>query len=382
MKNFFTLLGGLLLASSLNVKAEEVTVYDNDDESPVTVDIKNANSYSTSLTKDADGNWTLADFLESGTPFSFKFEKPEAIGDKAAITITSNVKVEDDNYYLLDSEDKPIEGKICNYQNKGGEIALINPYIYNTLSYSYIKSLDAEKDEFDYKATFTVMAKDENAKSYTLYLSFSFNDVLTGDEPGDDVSPVTVDIKNANSYATSLTKDADGNWTLADILESGAPFSFKFEKPEAVGDKAAITITSNVKVEDENYYLLDSDDQPIVGKICNYQNKGGEILLTDPYIINTSSYSYVKKFDKETDGYEYKATFTVKATDENAKSYTLYLSFTFDDAQDGGTSSASMVNVENATVEYYNLQGVKVAEPSNGIFIRKQGSKTSKVAIK
>ena len=36
----------------------------------------------------------------------------------------------------------------------------------------------------------------------------------------------------------------------------------------------------------------------------------------------------------------------------------------------------------NAPVEYYNLQGVKVAEPSNGIFIRRQGSKTTKIAIK
>ena len=35
----------------------------------------------------------------------------------------------------------------------------------------------------------------------------------------------------------------------------------------------------------------------------------------------------------------------------------------------------------NAPVEYYNLQGVKVENPSNGIFIRKQGSKTTKVVL-
>lgn len=43
-------------------------------------------------------------------------------------------------------------------------------------------------------------------------------------------------------------------------------------------------------------------------------------------------------------------------------------------------------NVEDidsdAPVEYYNLSGVKVAEPSNGIFIRRQGSKTEKVVVK
>lgn len=36
---------------------------------------------------------------------------------------------------------------------------------------------------------------------------------------------------------------------------------------------------------------------------------------------------------------------------------------------------------ENAPVEYYNLQGVKVANPENGIFIRRQGSKATKVVM-
>lgn len=36
----------------------------------------------------------------------------------------------------------------------------------------------------------------------------------------------------------------------------------------------------------------------------------------------------------------------------------------------------------DAPVEYFNLSGVKVANPSNGIFIRRQGSKAEKVVIK
>ena len=39
------------------------------------------------------------------------------------------------------------------------------------------------------------------------------------------------------------------------------------------------------------------------------------------------------------------------------------------------------VDVDGVAVEYYNLQGVKVANPENGIFIRKQGSKTTKVVL-
>ena len=36
----------------------------------------------------------------------------------------------------------------------------------------------------------------------------------------------------------------------------------------------------------------------------------------------------------------------------------------------------------NAPVEYYNLQGARVANPENGIFIRRQGAKASKVFVK
>ena len=37
---------------------------------------------------------------------------------------------------------------------------------------------------------------------------------------------------------------------------------------------------------------------------------------------------------------------------------------------------------ENAPVEYFNLQGVRVAAPQGGIFLRRQGSKVEKVVIR
>lgn len=36
----------------------------------------------------------------------------------------------------------------------------------------------------------------------------------------------------------------------------------------------------------------------------------------------------------------------------------------------------------DAPVEYYNLNGVRVADPADGIFIRRQGSNVSKVVVK
>lgn len=41
-----------------------------------------------------------------------------------------------------------------------------------------------------------------------------------------------------------------------------------------------------------------------------------------------------------------------------------------------------IVDDENAPVEYYNLQGIRVNNPENGIYIRRQGSKVSKMYVK
>lgn len=47
------------------------------------------------------------------------------------------------------------------------------------------------------------------------------------------------------------------------------------------------------------------------------------------------------------------------------------------------TSGIDNIGIEsNEPVIYYNLQGVRVAEPANGIFIRRQGNKVSKVIIR
>lgn len=49
---------------------------------------------------------------------------------------------------------------------------------------------------------------------------------------------------------------------------------------------------------------------------------------------------------------------------------------------DNPTAVAEIAADENAPVEYFNMQGVKVENPENGIYVRKQGSKVSKVVVK
>ncbi len=36
---------------------------------------------------------------------------------------------------------------------------------------------------------------------------------------------------------------------------------------------------------------------------------------------------------------------------------------------------------ENAPVEYFNLQGVRVENPANGLYIKRQGNKVAKVIL-
>lgn len=56
------------------------------------------------------------------------------------------------------------------------------------------------------------------------------------------------------------------------------------------------------------------------------------------------------------------------------------LSLSFgDDPEVSGIEDVEMI--ENAPVEYYNLQGVKVENPEKGIYIKRQGGKTTKVVL-
>ncbi|MDE6291207.1 MAG: hypothetical protein K2M16_06720 [Muribaculaceae bacterium] len=52
-----------------------------------------------------------------------------------------------------------------------------------------------------------------------------------------------------------------------------------------------------------------------------------------------------------------------------------------DEVNDTSTAVAGLES-EDAPVEYFNLNGMKVAQPTEGIFIRRQGSKTEKVVIR
>ena len=67
---------------------------------------------------------------------------------------------------------------------------------------------------------------------------------------------------------------------------------------------------------------------------------------------------------------------TAQASEASARAIIL----SFDD-NEGIVTGIEEIDADNAPVEYYNLQGVKVENPEKGIFIKKQGGKAVKVVL-
>jgi len=123
----------------------------------------------------------------------------------------------------------------------------------------------------------------------------------------------------------------------------------------------------------------DVDGVPEGGK--GYANSGFETQAVEYFINNPESYrNYV----------EFELTETTKVwvglkKDMNAPAgyWNPYREFTLEKFE-GGNSAVNELDAvdENAPVEYYNLQGVRVVNPEKGIYIVKQGSKVTKRVIK
>ncbi|MCH5220993.1 MAG: hypothetical protein J1F05_01510 [Muribaculaceae bacterium] len=82
--------------------------------------------------------------------------------------------------------------------------------------------------------------------------------------------------------------------------------------------------------------------------------------------------------DLEAGDYDLKVALVAYDEDDNAIATSNNLEFLITNV----TTGIDSIVVEGAPVRYYNLQGVEVANPAAGIYIKVEGSKTSKVVIK
>lgn len=188
--------------------------------------------------------------------------------------------------------------------------------------------------------------------------------------------------KVAQSFETQLTMDADGCYVIEDFLGSENPVKFTFEK--IVDDCSDLNISSNVDKDESDVYLLDPNGKNMVCKIYDFY---GEKEWQNIYwpIVALDGYSLVYSYDASDPDrpHDYYASICMfgyldKAGNENTG--WIYLNFFFDEPTESKVGSVS--ESETSPIEYYSISGQKVENPSTGIFIRKQGNKVAKIAIR
>lgn len=383
MKQFFTLVVCTLLAGLSTLRAEIVTAYVTDENNVEYNDVTMGLTYS-------DGVFTLWNFCNVGTtsPLSFKFNQDMAVNSESAVTfVGDNVVAPGGNYeyYRFKNEN----GTYSKGAFWKGNTKLVVRYagVYNdgTSDYTYIMRLDKERYGYDYYAYFCTTGVDENNDWLPWYdYEFYFNIPETTESLGDvDVSIYDDNEKEAaKGYKSELTVTPSGVYTLVNFIDSGASLSFTFDSNVQVGKYTKVVPTGDVEEDSGFYDILTAKSSYPVGKLYALSGNG----VTDvkyPYVYADAAaqYSYVTKLDKAEYGYEYYASFNFSGYDaDNGYLDDYYLEFYFNSKPSGVATVA--VDDENAPVEYYNLNGQRVLNPENGLFIRKQGSKVSKVIIR
>jgi hypothetical protein len=137
--------------------------------------------------------------------------------------------------------------------------------------------------------------------------------------------------------------------------------------------------TFHVNVDAEGVATTDISSDGVVGK-AQYTVDGEQRW----YLYNYNYYG-CPAYDST---YRYITLNLMTATTTDYYYFYLYIYLPLDQSAnegegEGDTTSVSNIAVDaNAPVEYFNLQGVRVANPENGLFIRRQGNKATKVLVK
>lgn len=131
------------------------------------------------------------------------------------------------------------------------------------------------------------------------------------------------------------------------------------------------------KIGEVEYYVVPTADK--AGGSANGRTTAFDIRnLADGSVVAT--YTTGAATDSANNSYQAEVS-------EDGKTATIYAYsqldklgvYTFD--PQGNSAIESIAADANAPVEYYNLQGVKVAKAENGLFIKKQGNKAVKVVL-
>lgn len=355
----------------------------------------------TEIVRLEDGSYSIPDFIGSGAPLTFKFTKPAESMGKSDIEITSPTDYDSswDCYYLTNDEGDTLE---CEFTADGTTYTLYDPSVYYD-SDTFIqwsetgaikRGMDGKNYNYEYCLNLSAdgyITSDPTAELtdndfYYVWFEVYFNGIGE-DEEVQSAENVTVYIDDydgnvvANSFETTLVANADGSYTLNNVMSSDQPLSFKFT--DKINDWADVEITSPLDTSVTYPYLMSADGKNyLFCTVYGFDGNAGAYEFTYPYIYLEGCAVYCYDPTDADNTYKYYASFCLNAFDADATKTVgwFYLEFFFGK---NGTVKVNAVNAdENAPVEYYNLNGMRVENPSNGIFIRKQGATAKKVVIK
>ncbi len=161
-------------------------------------------------------------------------------------------------------------------------------------------------------------------------------------------------------------------YTLAPTLNGKASAPGKLTSPVLTTGIGTLTFDYGFAFSDKqvklNIQILDADGNEVASDVLEETN-----------LAKQTAYSYSHEFNKVGD---FKIVITngcLTGTDKNVDRLSIWhLTWTNYSSGVEGVAAEDM----DAPVEYFNLQGVRVAAPEAGIFIRRQGSKVEKVVIR
>lgn len=387
MKKIFTLLTGLALASGFANAGVQVTVYSYTYNSETEDFDDYVKPFTTELVRTSDCAFTFKNFFNSGEPVSFSLQSIPEKGVKSYMSFTEGVTPSDE---YPDYPDFDMDFTAYDLATDE-ETTIYYPYV--SLKTSYILGLKDEYVEpygghfYGWIVTAGILTSGEDTPWIYLEFVFDMPEVESEEDPGDDPGESADDVTYIfNTDFENGQTNGFFSWTNEPTVVDGAleitnteaknsweaQFAFDFSEPLVPGTEYTLKMKAKGSVAtdanfDAAFQFPNSDaGYPTCGNFgqINLTTEYKEITLTTTCEVkdNWEANRLVFSFGK------YIGTIYI---DEISLSCPK-------------SSAISEIEIENADapVEFYNLSGVRVNNPSNGLFIRKQGSKVQKVIIR
>ncbi len=225
-------------------------------------------------------------------------------------------------------------------------------------------------------ASYTLVVEDPNT-FWAPDCKDTTNPEFTFETISGDFEPWTTDTR----YGLKASAYSGGAANASDAVAASPVLDFtKYTAPMTLNYRQAL---NQFKV---NGALIDCTDEAIAPYVSIVAQLDGETEWTKigdvnaPTAFNWNFYDGAEIDLAQFAGKKVKIGFRYVSTTECAGTWEI--DHVVVKAQKISTGVAEIETAENAPVEYFNLQGVRVANPENGLYIRRQGNKVSKVIVK